>query len=229
MISYSQEPAQASPLPKSIKTALLQGVKKGTSVEIKKDQHNAHGNYDYASVDAVYEVAQEILAEVGLGVYLTEKAVIYDGDKRIMFVFQFHLFTEEDEWTSPDALRTIIMPFTGPQTSQAAQSYVEKALFKHLLKLKTGDREPEDSGLPGVDLAAAKAKAKEAKPKLDNMKARALTAKIVEDLVKSYKDKSMTSQDMTDFSEKWAADLAQLPETEKTVVRAALKDRQAKK
>ena len=150
------------PLPKSIKVALLQGVKKGAETQIEKDAFNKHGDYEYASVDAGYGVAQSILAEVGLGLYLTEKEVIYDGEgKRVKIVFQYHLFTDEDEWTSEDATRTIIMPYVGPQTFQAAQSYVEKALFKHLLKLKTGEKDPEDSGMPGVDLEAAKkAKAK---------------------------------------------------------------------
>ena len=136
---------KALPLPKTIKIALLKGLKLGAATEIPKDAFNKHGDYDYASVDSVYGVAQGILAEVGLGLYLTEKDVIYDSEgKRIKFVFQYHLFTEEEEWTSDDALRTIILPYTGPQTCQAAQSYVEKALLKHFLKLKTGEKDPED-------------------------------------------------------------------------------------
>lgn len=224
MITMLQEPAQASPLPKSIKAALLAGVKQGVGIEITKDQFNKHGDYNYASVDAVYEVGQKILAEVGLGIYLTEKACFYDADgKRIKFVFQYHLFTEEDEWTSPDALRTIILPYTGPQTCQAAQSYVEKALFKHLLKLKTGEKDPEDAGLPGVDLAVAKARAKE-KPKLDPMKAKALLHRILADMDKTYPGK-MASADMTDFSEKWGADIATLDDASKATIRAAMKSK----
>lgn len=214
------------PLPKSIKAALLAGVKKGATTQIEKDAHNAHGGYDYASVDAVYGIAQTILAEVGLGLYLTEKSVIYDGEgKRIKFVFQYHLFTEEDEWTSEDALRTIIMPFTGPQTSQAAQSYVEKALFKHLLKLKTGEKDPEDSGMPGVDLEAAKkAKAKKDEAKLDPMKASSLVAKILADLNASFPEgKKMSPQETEAFAEKWGADISQLDEKSKTTIRNELK------
>ena len=216
------------PLPKSIKVALLQGVKKGAETQIEKDAFNKHGDYEYASVDAVYGVAQTILAEVGLGLYLTEKEVIYDGEgKRIKFVFQVHLFTEEDEWTSPDALRTIIMPYTGPQTCQAAQSYVEKALFKHLLKLKTGEKDPEDSGMPGVDLEAAKkAKAKKDEVKIDPMKASSLVAKILADLVASFPDgKKMSPQETEAFAEKWGADISTLDEKSKTTIRNELKGR----
>lgn len=214
------------PLPKSIKVALLAGVKIGAKTEIAKDAFNKHGDYEYASVDAVYGVAQTILAEVGLGLYLTEQLVIYDAEgKRVKIVFQYHLFTEEDEWTSEYALRTIITPYVGPQTFQAAQSYVEKALFKHLLKLKTGEKDPEDSGMPGVDLEAAKkAKAKKDEAKLDPMKASSLVAKILADLNTSFPDgKKMSPQETEAFAEKWGADISQLDEKSKTTIRNELK------
>jgi len=173
-------------------------------------------------------VARGILAEVGLGILFTERSCAYDQEgKRIRYVFQWTLFTAEDEWTDSDAVRTIVLPYTGPQSAQAAQSYVEKALLKHLCKLKTGDAEPEDAGQPGVDLKAAKAKAaKDAKP-VDAMAQATLVKKILGDLeIRHPKGHSpMNAQETEAFAEKWGADIATLDEKSKGTIRTALKER----
>lgn len=229
MITYPAETSVRAPIPKTIRAALLKIVALAKDKAVEKDEENLHGGYKYASVDAVYEIAGAILAEAGLGILFTERSCAYDQEgKRIRYVFEWTLFTETEEWTSEHSTRTIILPYTGPQSSQAAQSYAEKALLKHLLKLRTGDAEPEDAGEPGVDLKAAKAKAaKEAKPPVDSMAQATLVKSILGDLeVRHPKGNSpMNAQETEAFAEKWGADIATLDEKSKGVIRTALKER----
>ena len=66
--------------------------------------------------------------------------------KTVVFV-TFHsrmiLATEKDTFDA--GTRSLRIQYTGPQTYQAAQSYLEKQFYKSLFSLATGDRDLDAS------------------------------------------------------------------------------------
>ena len=113
---------------------------------VKKSQRNQHGGYNFASTDDIYAAVTRKMGEVGLVLLSLEdrceiKRIEKDGKTAqwAHMEFSFILATTRDTWTDARAKRTLYIQVTGPQTFQAAQSYVEKAYLRSLLKLPTGD------------------------------------------------------------------------------------------
>lgn len=133
-----------TPIPSSIVQALCQIM---VTVEaVKKSQRNQHGGYNFASTDDIYAAVTRKMGEVGLILLSLEdrceiKRIEKDGKTAqwAHMEFSFVLATTADTWTDQRAKRTLYIQVTGPQTFQAAQSYVEKAYLRSLLKLPTGD------------------------------------------------------------------------------------------
>ena len=133
-----------TPIPSSIVQALCQIMV--TVDAVKKSQRNQHGGYNFASTDDIYAAVTRKMGEVGLILLSLEdrceiKRIEKDGKTAqwAHMEFSFVLATTADTWTDARAKRTLYIQVTGPQTFQAAQSYVEKAYLRSLLKLPTGD------------------------------------------------------------------------------------------
>lgn len=133
-----------TPIPSSIVQALCQIMV--TVDAVKKSQRNQHGGYNFASTDDIYAAVTRKMGEVGLILLSLEdrceiKRIEKDGKTAqwAHMEFSFVLATTRDTWTDARAKRTLYIQVTGPQTFQAAQSYVEKAYLRSLLKLPTGD------------------------------------------------------------------------------------------
>ncbi len=133
-----------TPIPSSIVQALCQIMV--TVDAVKKSQRNQHGGYNFASTDDIYAAVTRKMGEVGLILLSLEdrceiKRIEKDGKTAqwAHMEFSFVLATTADTWTDQRAKRTLYIQVTGPQTFQAAQSYVEKAYLRSLLKLPTGD------------------------------------------------------------------------------------------
>ena len=133
-----------TPIPSSIVQALCQIMV--TVDAVKKSQRNQHGGYNFASTDDIYAAVTRKMGEVGLVLLSLEdrceiKRIEKDGKTAqwAHMEFSFVLATTADTWTDQRAKRTLYIQVTGPQTFQAAQSYVEKAYLRSLLKLPTGD------------------------------------------------------------------------------------------
>ena len=131
-------------IPSSIVQALCQIMV--TVDAVKKSQRNQHGGYNFASTDDIYAAVTRKMGEVGLILLSLEdrceiKRIEKDGKTAqwAHMEFSFVLATTADTWTDQRAKRTLYIQVTGPQTFQAAQSYVEKAYLRSLLKLPTGD------------------------------------------------------------------------------------------
>lgn len=137
-------PGAVAPIPPSIVQAICQIM---VTVEaVKKSQRNQHGGYNFASTDDIYAAVTRKMGEVGLVLLSLEdrceiKRIEKDGKTAqwAHMEFSFILATTRDTWTDARAKRTLYIQVTGPQTFQAAQSYVEKAYLRSLLKLPTGD------------------------------------------------------------------------------------------
>jgi len=143
VVSLPTSPRMAR-IPASIVRAICQV--QVTVEAVKKSQRNQHGGYHFASTDDIYAATTRKMGEVGLvPLALEERAEIKrvekDG-KTVQWMhaeYSFVLATETDTWTHPNLKRTLYIQVTGPQTFQAAQSYVEKAFLRSLFKLPTGD------------------------------------------------------------------------------------------
>jgi hypothetical protein len=113
---------------------------------VSKSTKNLHGNYMFASADDIYAAVTRKLGEVGLMILPLEEhaetvRIEKDGktSQWLKAVFSFLLATEDATWHDPRSRRTLFIQVTGPQTFQAAQSYVEKAYLRSLFKIPTGD------------------------------------------------------------------------------------------
>jgi len=131
---------------------------------VKRDGKNVHGNYAFASTDAVYAALTLKLAEAGLSILCLEeqppeiKRVESKDGKTVQwghFVFSFLFATADATWTDPRLRRTIYLLITGPQSFMSAQSYAEKALLRSVFKIATGDIDLD--AMPQADTEEAQA------------------------------------------------------------------------
>lgn len=138
-----------TPIPASIVKAIC--AIKATVEALKKSQRNQHGGYNFSSTDDLYAAISKKEGEVGVTCFALEvenetkriETVDKEGKTRIVqwlrVVYQFVWATATDTWTDPKNRRTICVQYTGPQTYQAAQSFVEKAYYRSTYKLPSGD------------------------------------------------------------------------------------------
>jgi hypothetical protein len=131
-------------IPASIVKAICQI--KSTVDAVKKTQKNAHGGYMFASTDDIYAALTRKMGEVGLSVFALENSIEVRRVERdgktaqwLSATYNFVFATETDTWSHPQFTRTVIAQITGPQTFQAAQSFAEKAMFRSVFSLPTGD------------------------------------------------------------------------------------------
>ena len=132
------------PMPPSIVKAVCRV--QATMGAVAKSTKNAHGGYMFSSADDIYAAVTRKLGEVGLMIMPLEELaetvrIEKDGktSQWLKAVFSFVLATEDATWHDPRSKRTLFIQVTGPQTFQAAQSYVEKAYLRSLFKIPTGD------------------------------------------------------------------------------------------
>lgn len=144
MIIHSNNDDQMKPMPDVIVQAISEVM--STVDAVKKTQRNNHGGYDFASTDDIYAALARKLGQVGLVILpLEEKCEIVKTEvngKTVQWahlIFTFVLSCKGETWTHKTARRTLYIQVLGPQTFQAAQSYVEKAFLRSLFKLPTGD------------------------------------------------------------------------------------------
>ncbi len=148
---------QVPDVPPSIVVAICR-VKSSMEVVAKAHQ-NAHGNYKFTSIDDIDASLVHRMGEAGLTILVLEeetpeiKRVEIDQfdregantGKKVQqwgkFVFSFVLATKEATWFDRRNKRTLMVQIMGPQTYQAAASYAEKAYYKSLFKIPTGDME----------------------------------------------------------------------------------------
>lgn len=151
---------RVAPVPGSIVTGICKI--KATVEALKKSQFNDHGRYNFSSTDDLYAAVARKMGEVGLTCIALEdrceivrtqkpmrenKALVKDKDGNLVMEtvqwahirYQFIWSTTTETWTDPRNARTVFVQITGPQTFQAAQSFVEKAYLRSTFKVPSGD------------------------------------------------------------------------------------------
>lgn len=196
-------------------------VQSGLHGAIKQDGKNQHGNYKYASTDAVYAALTLKLAEAGLSILALEQhepeIVRLEGKNGPQqwgkFSFGFILATEEATWYDVKSCRSLYIQITGPQTFMAAESYAMKAFLRSLFKLPTGDldldavpqdkSEHEETAPKRKSSAAAKREGEDVR--FNEIRAMIESADNIDALRTVYMDHADAAGGWSQMPTKWAA------------------------
>ena len=116
--------------------------------QLKKDEKNSHGGYNFVSVDSFKTLVRPLMAKHGLSLAMSEESfdlVALPNSKggetmnaKIKYAFQLRHVSGEVE---PLEYATIVLPHTGAQTAGAAKSYVLKEYLKGRFMVATGDKD----------------------------------------------------------------------------------------
>jgi hypothetical protein len=135
----------ASPL-SSAKAAVMSAIKR-----LEKLHENKHAGYSFASVDDFKDELRPLFAKNGIDLHVSEesydltnvKSTGKDGKEKDSIVakirFRFVLNHISGEKSEPTFF-TVCLPYTGAQTSGAAQSYaIKEGVYKGLFQASSGD------------------------------------------------------------------------------------------
>jgi len=223
---FEPRSTRPDPIPPGIVKAILDVSSKIGKIEF--DAENKHGGYEYASVDAIFRAIRKLQADAGLIVLPLEVECEKLGEKAFRITFEFVLATEKETWSHPSLRRTVVLSWMGPQSFQAAQSYCEKAFYKSLYKLDTGEPDQE-SEQPGEDANRSDSK-KKAAPKVEPM-SDADSKRAKDDLVASISrlKTPLDGQEAEDWAQKYGATIDRLTHADKVIVREAFKEKRRAK
>lgn len=154
----------------------LSAAKAAVMLEIRrleKGHENKHANYMFASVDDFKDAIRPLMAKHGLSLHISEEAfdlVSVKGKEgkettAAKITYQFTLEHVSGEASKPSKF-TVTLPYTGAQTSGAAQSYaIKEGVYKGLFQASSGDTSEEadlhDQGQLATDGRLSKAEARE--------------------------------------------------------------------
>ena len=188
---------------------------------VAKDAHNSHGNYDYASADAIYRHCRGAILGAGLMVFQDE----IDGPE---FIERANSAGRKSTWarvtymigcTSKLGISeggervTVLVQITGSQSLGAARTYALKYWLRGKLLLATGDQSEDLDSTPAeFDRPARPAKPrKPADPETGfktwaSKKRAELAPMTADDLAVEYLkvglEKGKTEKELTDYLER---------------------------
>lgn len=114
---------------------------------LEKMHENKHGGYQFTSVDDFKDDIRPIMAKHGVDLHVSEESYdlmsVKSKDGKETNVakirFKFVLYHVSGEYSEPSYL-TVCLPYTGAQTSGAAQSYaIKECVYKGLFQASSGD------------------------------------------------------------------------------------------
>ena len=114
---------------------------------VVKADKNAHGNYNFASIDGFLGGCKQPCAENGLHPQInTLSYAPFAGNNNkqwATYEYEIHMAHESGEETAP--VKTFVsLPITGAQTSGSAQSYALKQYLRGLFLIQTGEVDDPD-------------------------------------------------------------------------------------
>lgn len=140
---------------------------------LEKLHENKHAGYAFASVDDFKDQMRPLLAKNGIDVHVSEDSYDLiatknkDGKEsqaaKIRFKFVLNHISGE---SSEPTFFTVCLPYTGAQTSGAAQSYaIKEGVYKGLFQASSGDiSEEADLQDQGKSMTVQRLSKAEAKP-----------------------------------------------------------------
>lgn len=141
---------------------------------LEKADENKFGHYNYTSVDDFKDALRPLLAKHGIILHMTEAcdvATVEQERKTVggkdaaliaKYVFSITLEHVEGEIGKEEKI-TVMLPYTGAQTTGAARSYAVKEWGKSRFLMSSGDTDDADT-MKQEDYGAAVLSKKDAKP-----------------------------------------------------------------
>jgi hypothetical protein len=156
----------------TIQNSQLLTAKHKVMAEIKrleKLHKNQHGGYEFTSIDDFKDEIRPLMAKHDLSYHVTEDSYTLstvkskDGKESNVAIIRFKFVLEHGSGErSEPSFSTVILPYTGAQTTGAAQSYaIKEGVYKGLLQASSGDMSEEadlKSQAPSERLPKADAK-----------------------------------------------------------------------
>jgi hypothetical protein len=115
---------------------------------LEKTHTNSHGGYQFTSVDDFKDVIRPLMARNGLSLHVSEESFGLstiktgkDGKETNLAIIRFRFVIEHTSGErSEPSFFTVALPYTGAQTSGAAQSYaIKEGVYKGLFQASSGD------------------------------------------------------------------------------------------
>lgn len=115
---------------------------------LEKSHTNSHGGYQFTSVDDFKDMVRPLMAKNGLDLHASEESFALstiktgkEGKETNVATIRFRFIIEHvsGERSEPSFF-TVCLPYTGAQTSGAAQSYaIKEGVYKGLFQASSGD------------------------------------------------------------------------------------------
>jgi len=118
---------------------------------LAKEDRNAHGNYNFAGIDAFLDLTRPICARHGLTILQEEEAfeiIEVPGKQGVtkMLLMRFAFTVAMDGQSVGPLHRSIMVPATmGSQAFGSAQSYALKQFLRSLFQISTGEKDDIDA------------------------------------------------------------------------------------
>ena len=119
---------------------------KGNLAAVPKNATNHHGKYKYASVDDVYHAVRSLLSdeEIDIKIDLVDKQVAESAKGTQWLHLTAKIWLECPGEKEEPQTRYLALPLTGPQTFEAAVSYLAKQFLRQRFCLETGEYDADD-------------------------------------------------------------------------------------
>jgi hypothetical protein len=146
---------------------------------LEKADENKFGHYNYTSVDDFKDALRPLLAKHGLTIHLTEAAPVESieqerktvggKDAALIAKYVFSITLEHvDGEVGKEEKITVMLPYTGAQTSGAARSYAVKEWGKSRFLMSSGDTDDADT-MKQEEYGGAILSKKDAKPLYESL------------------------------------------------------------
>lgn len=154
------------PMPAEIAAAIAKV--KGEVIRLHKGERNAHGGFNYATVDQFYEAIGPLEADAGLVVLPQHvgpprmKKVATKGGETTVVVYSFIFMIAHSSgasWCNVNDVCEQSVAWMGAQTAGAAKSYAHKYYLRSLYSVPTGEKDADAQERWELDEGQARAKA----------------------------------------------------------------------
>ena len=135
---------------------------------VAKNDANAHGGYNFASIDGFIGGCRDAMSSNGLHALISvvnfERFAGNNNKQWADITYKIQLCHASGEATEP-VQSVVTLPITGAQTSGSAQSYALKQFLRGIFMVKTGEKDdpdfnaPTDLETPSVGAVAPKSEA----------------------------------------------------------------------
>ncbi len=112
---------------------------------LAKGDFNAHGKYNFVSIDDYYEKVATIAAANGLTWIARCTEVVPIGEKAVKFTYSFSIMHASGAVLVDAFQHPILHPLQGAQTAGSALSYIDKAFMRHAFRVVTGEKDADST------------------------------------------------------------------------------------